>query len=46
MMNFPSSLQTGQLVPVKCPWALHWRSMNPMQVRLVQEPYGNKGVHC
>ena len=26
-MNFPSSLQVGQLAPLKCPWALHCRSM-------------------
>ena len=27
MMNFPSSLQTGQLVPLKWPCFLHWRSI-------------------
>jgi len=40
MMNFPSSLQTAQLVPEKCPWLRHWRSILYMRERPVQEPCG------
>ena len=40
MMNLPSSLQTAQLVPEKCPWVRHWRSILYMRARPVQEPCG------